>query len=610
MGKEWQGGSQLNFIQHQEIERRLAAERARLHEQAGLDTKTVRHFRRPVERPFTAEQRNKVTILFGGLTWKHEKLMRAVFRGAGFRCETLPIPDVSAFQLGKQYGNNGQCNPTYFTVGSLVQYLQRLEAQGLSRQEIGERYILFTAGSCGPCRFGMYEAEYRLALQNAGFDGFRVLMFQQDDGVQVNSGQAGLQFTVDFGMGMLNALNLGDVINDLVYRIRPYEVNPGETDRVFAEAVDELCAALQNHEPFEILEWSPLWLADRLAKKPKWKNPLNTLGKIRDHLYGQEILEALRACRHRLDQIPVDRLRVKPVVKITGEFWAQITEGDGNFNMFTFLEQEGAQVLVEPIATWVMYLLYQAKANALNRKGLDAPYDRPAWWELRKRIVNELHFRKKWLLLTVGEFIHARQFHRVGDALGGITHRLVPQPELARLASPYYHRLAQGGEGFLEIGKNIHYSTNNLCHMVLSLKPFGCMPSSQSDGVQSTVANKYKEMVFLPIETSGEGEINAHSRVQMVLGDARAKAKLEFQKVLDSTGKRLEDIRAYVDDNPELRRPFYHFPHRPEIVGQAANFALHVSELMDSRPCGVTVQSKAREAVAQGGAGRDSTASA
>jgi predicted nucleotide-binding protein (sugar kinase/HSP70/actin superfamily) len=41
---------------------------------------------------------------------------------------------------------------------------------------------------------------------------------------------------------------------------------------------------------------------------------------------------------------------VKPVINITGEFWAQTTEGDGNFNMFAFMEKEGAQVLVEPIA--------------------------------------------------------------------------------------------------------------------------------------------------------------------------------------------------------------------------------------------------------------------
>ena len=35
-------------------------------------------------------------------------------------------------------------------------------------------------------------------------------------------------------------------------------------------------------------------------------------------------------------------------------------------------------------------------------------------------------------------------------------------------------------------------------------------------------------MIYLPIETSGEGEINAHSRVQMALGEAKDKAKREF----------------------------------------------------------------------------------
>ena len=30
-------------------------------------------------------------------------------------------------------------------------------------------------------------------------------------------------------------MHLGDVINDLIYQIRPYEVNKGETERVFRE---------------------------------------------------------------------------------------------------------------------------------------------------------------------------------------------------------------------------------------------------------------------------------------------------------------------------------------------------------------------------------------
>ena len=88
------------------------------------------------------------------------------------------------------------------------------------------------------------------------------------------------------------------------------------------------------------------------------------------------------------------------------------------------------------------------------------------------------------------------------------------------------------------MAKNIYYTVHKKAHMVLSLKPFGCMPSSQSDGVQSAVMNHFKDMIFLPIETSGEGEVNAHSRVQMALGEAKAKARREFEQALESTGKR------------------------------------------------------------------------
>jgi hypothetical protein len=88
-------------------------------------------------------------------------------------------------------------------------------------------------------------------------------------------------------------------------------------------------------------------------------------------------------------------------------------------------------------------------------------------------------------------------------------------------------------------------------------------------------------MIFLPIETSGEGEVNAHSRVQMALGEAKVKAKAEFEQCLKSTGKSVNEIRQYVDDHPKLKRPFYHVPHREGVAGTAAQFILHVSERMN-----------------------------
>jgi hypothetical protein len=90
-------------------------------------------------------------------------------------------------------------------------------------------------------------------------------------------------------------------------------------------------------------------------------------------------------------------------------------------------------------------------------------------------------------------------------------------------------------------------------------------------------------MIFLPIETSGEGEVNAQSRVQMALGEAKAKAKMEFQRSLASTGKSIEEIRAFAENHPQLCRPLYRLPHQHGVTGVAANFVLHVSDLMAGR---------------------------
>ena len=238
-----------------EIKQRLEAERKRLRKIAGLDQPT--HFHRPVERAFTAEERSQVTILFGGFTWKHEDLIRAVFQGCGYRCEKLPVPNVPHSRPARNLEITASAIRPTSPSAIWCSTCSSWRRKGLPRQQILDNYVFFTAGSCGPCRFGMYEAEYRFALKNAGFDGFRVLLFKDSDGIKAASGEPGLKFTVDFGFGMLNAMHLGDVINDLIYQIRPYEVNQGETDRVFREMVDGLCEDLRNRKSYEIEERAP-----------------------------------------------------------------------------------------------------------------------------------------------------------------------------------------------------------------------------------------------------------------------------------------------------------------------------------------------------------------
>ncbi|HVP44042.1 MAG TPA: hypothetical protein VMS96_11455 [Terriglobales bacterium] len=560
------------------IRQRVAEERARLEKEAGLVHKEVHHFQKPVERGFTADQRSNTTLLFGGLTWKHEKLVHGALEGLGYRCEVVPTPDVKAFQLGKEYGNNGQCNPTYFTVGNLVQYLQKLEESGIKREDLINNYVFLTAGACGPCRFGMYEAEYRLALRNSGYDGFRVMLFQQSGGLNQSDAEAGLCMNLDFFLNLLNSLNMGDIINEVAYQIRPFEMEAGATDAMLDEVIDYMHEVLKKKSP-----WSIEKQLGKLGSKVPMKGTVEYLGKFLNQLYSDDYTTALNHVRDRYNSIKVDRFRVKPIVKITGEFWAQTTEGDGNFNMFRFLEKEGAQLIVEPIGTWIMYMIHQVVQKIRDTRGLEEGAVMPPGWRIDKQAKIEWNYRQRLMKLKAAEVIFAREYHKIIDALGGTAHKLVNQYELQRLGHPYYNSRAGGGEGHLEVAKNIYYSNRELCHMVLSLKPFGCMPSTQSDGAQSAVVSHYKDMIFLPIETSGEGEINAHSRVQMALGEAKAKSKLEYKDVLEKLGKTVQELKAFVAEHPEMETALYHVPKYKGVIGTAANFAIHVAEKMGAQ---------------------------
>jgi predicted nucleotide-binding protein (sugar kinase/HSP70/actin superfamily) len=565
---------------------RLQAERERLMAEAGLQIAPLRHFKRPRELPFTRAERGQVTVWFGGLTIRHEELIHAGLEGLGYRVGVIPTPAKADFQAGKEFGNNGQCNPTYFTVGALVNHLIRMrDEQAVPLERILRDHVFITAGACGPCRFGMYEAEYRLALRNSGFDGFRVLLFQQSGGLDQAAESAGLEFNLPFFFSLLNALFMGDLLNEVAYEIRPYEVEAGKTNDVLRRCVALGQEALRGKRHDDIRSGM---LAHGLAHITPVPTP-DAAAKFLDQLRGSHYLDVLARCRALIDEeIEVDFTRPKPICKVTGEFWAQTTEGDGNFRMFSFLENEGAEVLVEPVATWITYMLHQATKKARDRGGLRENGTAPRRGALGERARLALAYGRKRLAFALADRIIAREYNRMRRALGGTTHPLANQLELTRVGHPYYNSRAGGGEGHLEVAKNIYYTNRKLCHMVLSLKPFGCMPSTQSDGAQAAVVSHFKDMIFLPVETSGEGDINAHSRVQMALGEAKAKSRDEFARVVAQAGYPLEQVRAYVARHRDLRRPLRPVPHHPGVVGRAANFVLDVAARM--RAAGVAAR--------------------
>jgi len=85
---------------------------------------------------------------------------------------------------------------------------------------------------------------------------------------------------------------------------------------------------------------------------------------------------------------------------------------------------------------------------------------------------------------------------------------------------------------------------------------------------------------FLPIETSGDGEIHAYSRVQMALSEAKAKAAAEFERVLRSVRHPLDEIRSFVTEHAELRHPLHPIPYHAGVTSTAANFLLYADRMM------------------------------
>ena len=96
-------------------------------------------------------------------------------------------------------------------------------------------------------------------------------------------------------------MNMGDVMNDLIYQIRPFEAKKGETDRIFRETVDGLCEDLKHRKPFEIEQVAPEWAKPKFKSNKILRNTFNVFGKWHEHMWGKDYLDCTKE-RARKDE--------------------------------------------------------------------------------------------------------------------------------------------------------------------------------------------------------------------------------------------------------------------------------------------------------------------
>jgi predicted nucleotide-binding protein (sugar kinase/HSP70/actin superfamily) len=529
------GQSQLD-----DIEAELAAFEAEERKRLGLDEEEKTFWTdEMIDADFKKSEKATITMLVGGLTVAQDFLIEAAVRRVGYNIIALDRPDNESLRLGKEFGNRAQCNPTYYTVGNLVKYLTILRDQkGLSTEDIIKNYVFFTAGSCGPCRFGMYATEYRKALRDAGFDGFRVMLFQEKGGIDQATGEeSGLDLSPKFFISIVKGLLIGDVINGLGYRVRPYELEPGATDKAVEDSKQICYEAISNNKP---------------------------------------LMPALYKVRKRMEQVATDPLRVRPLVGITGEFWAMTTEGEGNYFMQRFLEQEGAEVKIQFVTEWLLYNIWEESADLVQKQFL-RQHDHASGIEEKGRF----GAFKKLNLLKLAELAVRGVWKTYSTTMGYYDYHLHSVLEGKETAANFYSSELRGGEGHMEVANTIKNFVDKRTNMTLSVKPFGCMPSSAiSDGVQSAVAERFPGTIFCAVETNGDGAVNFYSRIQMFLFKAQKNAEQEVESVLAETGLTMEQVREHIAKNPKFQDPLYFPKQRKKVACKTARLVYDVAEDM------------------------------
>jgi len=483
-------------------------------------------------RPFTRAERDRVTLLIGGLHWRAERMAQASIQNLGYNVELLPTATREDLLTGRELADIGQCSPTSFTTGNLANVL-RNKAQAMGAATVADKYIYVTAGSCGACRFGQYHQSYELALRNLGLESFRMFLMGQGAVDQGETNGGGLDINLPLSLGIVWAIVLSDILQDFEYQTRPYEVNAGETALVVANAVDYLFEAFRKM-PQRGAKWSAL----------AW------------HLSTDYFASAMREVRRRFDRVEVDRLRPRPVVKLTGEFYLQTVEGDPNYNIHRWLEGEGAEVYPAVIVIWFDYLMRMAAQDFEDHVGIN----RGAYLKMKA-----IHGAQRLLRWT---------YDRMRNALGGVPHEMPQQSLLRDLAQPYFHSRLNGGEGDMLVGKALWAHQKKKAHMICELSPYSCMPNTMSIGAMSAVIGKHPDLLYAPLEIKGDAEVHALSRCQMILTEAKKRAQKEYDDVFARLGKTPDQLRER--ETAAMRRSTYRVPHYG-VAGTGANYALHLA---------------------------------
>ncbi len=377
-------------------------------------------------------------VLIPEMALSGARLMAAAFRAFGVPAEVME--SYRGLALGKEFTSGKECFPCQVTLGDILHHLGR-EEERLGPAFDAGRYLYFMPEAGGPCRFGMYARFQRLVLERRpDYRGLAIVCLTTEDAYSA----AGL---VPAGEGRAfkklayAAVVMGDVLDRMVWRARPYERTPGAVDRLAGDALAALEAEVERHGR-----------------------------KLRFARFGALLGEAARSCSALRDAGAPRR----PLIGIVGEIYLR-SHPASNGDLIRRIESCGGEAVAASIAEWVNYISCLRAREERRRVGR----------ALRRADGRGLARLRRWLSLEAerGWMAWRRDgfYRRARRRLD-----IVPDHGLrgleASLKREDLYRFELGTEAPLSIGGALEYVRGG-CDGVVNVYPFTCMPGTLASGI-------------------------------------------------------------------------------------------------------------------------------
>ena len=442
---------------------------------------TVHSLTDPYKVKFTKKDKKEKIVLIPNTSHAFSRLMSAALSGQGIRTVPLEIGREEAIRLGKKYVHNDICFPAQIVIGEALAPLVHGKYDDADVAVCMAKYV-------GDCRLTHYGALLRKALDDAGFAHVPILTNDDEDSHNLHPGfKMNLQSSVKVAFG----LPMIDVLEELLRKIRPYELKPGSADKAFEEALDQVIYGMRDH-------------GLRGAKKG-FKKAIDIMNSI-----------------------PYDRSEKRPGVLIVGEYLLNFHPG-ANHDIEKYLEQNGFEI-IEARMTDVIRKTYFCRDAQIQEFDLKKPFVQKTWYHFANRAFDVAH--------AFTDRIAKRH---------PLYERACRLPELVKDSDSIIHHTFDAGEGVLIPGEILHHAKNG-CRAFVILQPFGCLPNHVvGRGVVKRLKEMYPDAQILPLDYDPDVSFaNVENRLQMLVMNMKSNketAKAENVKEEESGANELQGKR-------------------------------------------------------------------